>query len=407
MNFLETLKNEKTISIVIFFGMLVVIFAIVLFFWQDYNLTFSLQINAEKFGQFGDFIGGVSGSFWALAGVFLFYKALTEQRKDFATNKKALDSQVKALESQISEFEAQRKELALSRKIYEEQSKTLKIQQFESSFYSFFEIYLKIKEKLVNIENKNDHFEQIFNQLSESYNPSDIISNNHRNMVQKYEEIFEERRGSLSHYFKAFYRLIKMIENSNLEEQHKIFYAKIIRSQLTDYEQLVLYYNSHTNYGMKAKFLILKYNILKHIPIFKKPEFKDIYEKDHSILKFTNELNIFLAKHINQSYELEVDNPNAQEELFSYKDCILAIYFEDNMIDLEIICCNNIQNNGFKITEDQLYMFLYNYLYDKLILSSYQKEHLVVITKSKKEDDEHKIFASRIETSQKLILIEE
>lgn len=35
-------------------------------------------------GQLGDFVGGVSGSLWALAGVALFYLALQEQRKELA-----------------------------------------------------------------------------------------------------------------------------------------------------------------------------------------------------------------------------------------------------------------------------------------------------------------------------------
>jgi len=409
VNLLELLKNEKLISYIIISGLLIVIFAIISFLWLDYNVTFSNQINAEKFAYFGDFIGGVAGSFWALAGVFLFYKALTEQRKDFVTNKKALDAQVEALQAQIKEFEAQRKELSQSRKIYEDQSKTLKVQQFESSFYSFFEIYLKIKEKLVNLDKSTDHFEEIFMEVISCYEKGKTIFDNHDIMVKKYEDIFEKKRGYLSHYFKAFYRLIKMIDNSgNLEDKNKIFYSKIIRSQLTDYEQLVLYYNSHTNYGVKARPLLLKYNLLKHVPIFKKPEFSSIYNSDPIILKLTNELNSFLTKHINASYELEVDNPNAEEEVICYSDCIIAIYFNDNdIINLKIICSNDISNNGFRITDDQLYEFLYNYVSDKLIMSTYINKKLISITKSKKETEEQKIFAVKIETKEKLILIQE
>ena len=52
-------------------------------------------------GQVGDFIGGVIGSIWALAGVLLYFSALRlqqqemkNQREEMATNQKLLDQQL-------------------------------------------------------------------------------------------------------------------------------------------------------------------------------------------------------------------------------------------------------------------------------------------------------------------------
>lgn len=52
-------------------------------------------------GQVGDFIGGVIGSVWALAGVFLYFSALKlqqqelkSQREEMATSQKLLDQQL-------------------------------------------------------------------------------------------------------------------------------------------------------------------------------------------------------------------------------------------------------------------------------------------------------------------------
>ena len=52
-------------------------------------------------GQVGDFIGGVIGSIWALAGVFLYFSALKlqqqelkSQREEMATSQKLLDQQL-------------------------------------------------------------------------------------------------------------------------------------------------------------------------------------------------------------------------------------------------------------------------------------------------------------------------
>ena len=59
---------------------------------------------------------------------------------------------MKLSENKIEEFEKQKEELALARNVYEQQYKTMKeqehtmkIQQFESSFYSFLNVYITIK----------------------------------------------------------------------------------------------------------------------------------------------------------------------------------------------------------------------------------------------------------------------
>jgi len=151
----EVIKNEKTSFILVGVGIVLICIAFLLFIWCDYSLNFHSEINAEKFGQLGDFIGGIVGSIWALAGMLLFYIALTEQRKDIKTNQEALKNQIAALNNQVEEFKLQRKELESSRKVYEQQSKTLKVQQFESNFYSLLNIYMSIKadlNKLVKLE---------------------------------------------------------------------------------------------------------------------------------------------------------------------------------------------------------------------------------------------------------------
>jgi len=59
---------------------------------------------------------------------FIFYVTLTEQRKDFVTNRKVLNAQTDALKQQIREFELQREELSETRKVFKIQSEILKKQ---------------------------------------------------------------------------------------------------------------------------------------------------------------------------------------------------------------------------------------------------------------------------------------
>ena len=100
MNILNKLKSEGLISTVLLVGFLILFIPLAKLLPSSFNII-SDEIGIDKFGQYGEFIGGFGGSLWALAGVLLFYKALTEQREDFVNNKKALDAQVKALELQI------------------------------------------------------------------------------------------------------------------------------------------------------------------------------------------------------------------------------------------------------------------------------------------------------------------
>lgn len=144
MNILPKLLTEKFSKSLLLSGVLFLIISIVFFIWKDWSFSFNTTINSSKVGQFGDLVGGVIGSLWALAGVILFYVALKEQRIDFKTNREVLNTQAEALKQQIIEFELQREELVETRKIYQIQSETLKIQRFESTFFNLINLHHQI-----------------------------------------------------------------------------------------------------------------------------------------------------------------------------------------------------------------------------------------------------------------------
>ncbi|UII22699.1 putative phage abortive infection protein [Fulvivirga ligni] len=399
------LQNEKLSIFLIFLGLIIIVLGIISFLWLNFNLRFDKSINSELFARFGDFIGGVVGSIWALAGVMLFYIALSEQRNDFRTNREALDLQINALNQQIKEFQLQRAELTSSRKIYEDQSNTLRVQQFESNFYSLLNVYLTIKKNLNEIDKDGDFFKSLQERLLENYDISNLsVYELHNGLIKKYMQLYQFQRGHLSHYFKAFYRLVKIIEsNKVLSDNEKIFYAKILRSQLTDYEQLILYYNSHSIYGTKARSLILQYNLLKHVPMFHKPEFHQFKKEDyHDLLQFSDRLTYFLIKHINSSYDVDNEVLKVEEEFVVFK-CIVGIYFEE-AIDLKVFCKKDIRDNNIQLGEDDFHEFLFYFLHDRLVFSTYLDITKVRISKFKTEEDELKIFGLRIESDSQLIL---
>lgn len=96
-------------------GAVLILLGIGVFLWKETLFSFGNTIKTEKVGQLGDFIGGIVGSIWALAGVILFYVALTLQRK---------------------EFQLQRQELRETRGVFEQQAKLLQSQQKEHTFFN-------------------------------------------------------------------------------------------------------------------------------------------------------------------------------------------------------------------------------------------------------------------------------
>lgn len=90
--------TEKTSKVLMIVGIVLFFLGLFFFLWQHIGINTSEKIDASKFGQFGDFVGGLIGSLWAFAGVILFYVALTEQRDDIRTNREVLKTQVNALE---------------------------------------------------------------------------------------------------------------------------------------------------------------------------------------------------------------------------------------------------------------------------------------------------------------------
>ena len=76
----DKIFNEKFAGSLIVSGSIFVVISIIIFVYKA-TFSFSNPIDSEKFSQFGDFIGGILGPIWALAGVILFYVALKLQSK--------------------------------------------------------------------------------------------------------------------------------------------------------------------------------------------------------------------------------------------------------------------------------------------------------------------------------------
>ncbi len=365
-------------------GVCIFLVAPFLYIWQEPIFDTSVPIDKAAFGQFGDFITGVVGSIWALAGVILFYIALKEQRRDIQINREALEKQIEALQLQSEEFSFQTKELEASRQIYNTQSKTLKKQQFESTFFALLKVYVEIVRDLTNTQNFfKDNVDYLFDNFYIEDDKLNCPLALHSASISGYEDLYYLQRNSLAHYFRSLYRIIRFIDDSSLTDKEKIFYSKIIRSQLKEHELLLLFYNAHTVYGRNFQSFILKYNILKHLPPTSKLQYKSYLMPNHkNILLFYTWFLQMLAGCINQGREqkfrlLEGDSIN-----ISQNHPKLNLIFELTMIDLnqlilKVHLSKDVEQRLKKYLEYSIQMFshfLNSIIYDILAFSRFEDD---------------------------------
>lgn len=255
------------------------VFIILLFICSIINILYSitqvffLNKKIDNFGLIGDSAGLLNSIFSGLAllGVII------------------------TIYLQSKELKQTRDELRGQKEQFEIQNKTLKRQQFENTFFNM----LKTQENIIsNLEiGHQTHinsfyysgrrtFEQLFYNLRDRMNKNQQAFNKedkkiNEEIVKIYSSVDSLRM--LDHFFRHMYRIVKFIaetdfsfcldENDgkkNEEEKNKKIekerykYTSILRSTLSPYELILLFYNC-LNEGNKFKPLIEKYCLLQNI----------------------------------------------------------------------------------------------------------------------------------------------
>lgn len=226
-------------------------------------------------GTFGDMFGAVNALFSGLAFAGLIITLLYQREE---------------LKLQREELQETRKELKGQREEFEEQNKTMKRQRFENTFFNMLSLQQEIVANL-SVEWKEREWKVLESQWKER-----VINNKGREVFEKiYEGInvqptymhkgikeivnqeienYNEYRELISrfdHYFRHLYRIFKYIDETDLiDEKERYDYASIVRSQLSDYELVMLFYNclAQKDNGIEEnnfKPLIEKYAIFNNL----------------------------------------------------------------------------------------------------------------------------------------------
>lgn len=372
-------KRMVFASFFVLSGLAIISWFLIRLFCYEKHWNISHNINLPVVGLIGDFIGGFAGTFFTLVGVLLLFETLALQRK----------------------------ELAESRKVFEKQ-------QFENSFYNLLKLYQEISKTLQietltkhgsKIHHGKDFWEEQRKLFYSGFQSKNKATKNRRPSKINYTIFYVENKEQVAHYFRTIYRIFSFINVSNLSSKEKMNYAKIIRAQLSESELFFLYYNSLSEYGTKFRRLINTFNILKHLPILEKVEFKSYVEGLGQMEK--NSINLALENLL----ELIIKSNLIQNKIYSKSYLGGALTFkvkskDSSSFEITIIKRNDIifsekhqQGLGFsKFTTEQTELFIKEFLDDVINYSNYYEfnERNVVMDSNVTKTDNKNIIEIKL-----------
>lgn len=201
---------------------------------------------------------------------------------------------------QKQELKLQRKELAAQRDEFKQQNATLKLQRFENTFFNKMELHQQIVNDLKmsderylsdsNIYERSTHivgrelFRFAFEKVSTDKGRG-VKSVLAEYGMKGYEK--SEIPPYFDHYFLHLYSMIKFVDTScALNEKEKYKYISFIRSTLSRYELVWIYYNGLSKYAnTKLKPLIEKYALLDNLR-------REMLPLSHGSKKFMEKFNV-------------------------------------------------------------------------------------------------------------------
>lgn len=153
-------------------------------------------------------------------------------------------------------------------------------QQFEATFFQLLAQQNRLVEA-IDLRNSDhgetsrgrDCFHTFVNDIEDRYQRirGSMQNDVKREMATAYRGFWNKRRQDLGHYFRFLYNFVRYVDESDLPQlptdkiDPKIKYMRILRSQLSDYELVLIFYNAHGGHGEKLNNYVGKYHILDNL----------------------------------------------------------------------------------------------------------------------------------------------
>jgi hypothetical protein len=277
-------------------------------------------VSFRETGPIGDTIGGITGPIIGCIAAYITFLAFWAQFKSNKQQTKQFNKQ--DIDNKLNRFETKFFELL---KIHRENVSQMKISDKAHDIECFIDMFIELHlSHSLTLESYNDssliskklnykpedfmniayigffvggdyYSDDVLKQLLSKYDKDfikiylDKVRENYHKEVKdgrilasangdnfSFEStIFRGRIRLLSHYFRHLFQTVKFVDAQNDKDKDgnfivdKKYYIKILRSQLSSHELLLLYYNSMSIYGQPwiTSNYFKNYHILKNIPL--------------------------------------------------------------------------------------------------------------------------------------------
>lgn len=259
-------KNYIITPLIVISVILIVVSFLTPYFYTDTDIGNSIEFDAET-GQTGDTIGGIMNPFIALAGAVLTFIAFYIQK--IANDDIKNQFKIQQFESQFYEMIHLHKENVneLSINDFLEDSKTSDVKKEIRGRHVFFKL-TEIFETLLgytinaitydlNKKEFNDAYliffwgikysPQVNNDFQNKLNGTGAYSNISFGKFKDYDGV----SFLLGHYYRHLFMTVQFVTDSKviLDYEEKMKYLKILRAQLSNHEQIILFYNWLSGFG--------------------------------------------------------------------------------------------------------------------------------------------------------------
>lgn len=290
----------------------------VVFGWKRYWDTAN-PIDHEVWGTLGDFIGGILGSILALLSVYLMYLTFKAQR--ILTEKSDKIQERIALQANQAQSNLAEKENAFQKELSDLSIAQAETQRFNELFFELLHRYQELSQELTVAFNKDDEKMMVNyfdGAMEDLYNLFPAIEKYPYAVIKAerlYTEYYLAHAKYLAPLFRTLYRIMELIDSSDIQTKEKLRYAKIIRAQLRESELFFLRYNCLTSYGEKFVGYINSYRLIKHLPIMSLLEFKYLKEKFGNDELTPLTLNMIFRNTWRTIYHVTVGKVNREEDV--------------------------------------------------------------------------------------------
>lgn len=208
----------------------------------------------KELGTWGDFVGGLLNPLLTFITFIAVLLTLWLQRQELGFT---------------------RDEMVRSADALERQDRTLQKQSFENTFFEMLRLHNSIVESidLVNPETGavtkgRDAFNVFYTRLNKIYRDNDrkLKQNNSTLKIAElsYYTFWNDTKTELGHYFRFLFNFFRFIENSDVKDD---FYPKLLRSQLSDQELLILFYNNVSEQGAPFRQYANRYELFDNLAV--------------------------------------------------------------------------------------------------------------------------------------------